>query len=354
MNLTSFHNLLHAYYQCRTKKRLKPSSAAFEFYMEKGIIELERKLQDRSYSPQKFSVFVVTEPKIREIFAAGFSDRVVHHLLVNYLLPIFEPKFIFDSFACRVEKGTHFAIERLSRFLRQATLNNHKKIYYLQADIESFFPSIKHDILFDIIEKQVKNPYILWLTRVIIYHDCTEKPIKKGQLSLFSKVPAHKSLFYVPKGQGLPIGNLTSQFFANVYLNELDQYVKRVLHARWYARYMDDFLIIHSDKTYLHSLENEIALFLKEKLHLDLSQRKVVLSDVKAGVPFVGYRIFYDHILVRGNTLTHIQRKLKKREKAYKHGSLSTSKLRSSKASVYGHIHHSNGFYLRQKMKIWR
>ncbi len=349
MDITSFHNILHAYHKCRRKKRLKPSSSAFEFYMEKEIIELEQKLKDKSYAPKKFSVFVVTEPKIREIFAAGFSDRVVHHFLVDYLLPIFEPKFIFDSFACRAGKGTHFAIERLSHFLRQITVNSNKKAYYLQADVKSFFPSINHDILFTIIKKQINNPYILWLTKIIIYHDCTQQPIKKGQLSLFNKVPAHKSLFYVPKGQGLPIGNLTSQFFANIYLNELDQYVKHQLKCKYYIRYVDDFVILHEDKDKLYQIKNEIEKFLHDKLALDLHPHKWKVQNVNNGIDALGYITKPTYKLVRKRVVKTLKRKLVKFQKV-KQEELDLDYVVTCINSYYAHFRHANSYKLRKHL----
>lgn len=214
-------------------------------------MNLERVLENRTYQPRRFSVFVVTEPKVREIFAADFCDRVVHHLLYHFLLPVFEPKFIFDSYACRQGKGTHRAVKRLLHFLRK-----NSKVY-LQADIKNFFCSINHDILFKLIQKHIKNPEILWLAKTVIYHDCTQYPTKKGQLSLFSQVPPQKSLFNIPKGQGLPIGNLTSQFFANLYLNELDQFVKHKLKCRYYIRYVDDFIILEESRKRLLAIKKE-------------------------------------------------------------------------------------------------
>ncbi|MBU4257662.1 reverse transcriptase/maturase family protein [Patescibacteria group bacterium] len=257
------------------------------------------------------TTFVVTEPKIREIFAADFRDRIVHHLLYNCLVPVWEPKFIFDSYACRKSKGTHKAsIIRLRQFLRKITANNRKNAFCLQADIKSFFTSINHDTLFNLIQKHTRNPDILWLLKTIIYHNPTKNPIKRGQLSLFNQVPPDKSLFHIPKNQGLPIGNITSQFFANVYLNELDQFVKHRLKAKYYIRYVDDFLILHQDLEILNKWRRQINHFLQEKLALKLHPKKQKIYPINQGIDFLGYVIKPTHILNRKRVVKALKIKL--------------------------------------------
>ena len=317
--------------------------------MESEIIDLERQLKNDTYTPQPFSVFVVTEPKIREVFAAGFKDRVVHHLLVTYLLPIFERKFIFDSYACRENKGTHAAVARLSQFLRKITANNHKKAYYLQADVKSFFPSMNHDILYNLITKQVKNPYIRWLTKIIIYHDCTQNPMKKGQLSLFSQVPPHKSLFNVPEGQGLPIGNLTSQFFANIYLDVLDQYVKHTLKCKYYIRYVDDFIILDRDKEKLYLLKKEIEVFLQQKLALELHPHKWKVDDVRNGIDTLGYVTKPSYTLVRRRVIKTLKKKLWEFQYT-KPEELDIAYVTSCVNSYYAHFRHADSYRLRKHL----
>ena len=349
MSFYSFYNLLLAYYQCRKKKRLTVSASRFEFYTEPEIIQLENKLKAKVYRPDRFSVFVVTEPKIREIFAAGFSDRVVHHLLINYLLPIFEPKLIYDSYACRKEKGAHHAIQRLSRFIQAATMNNTHTTYYLQADIKNFFPSMKHDILYNLLIKEVKNPVIRKLIKLIIYHDCTINPEKKGQLSLFEQVPPHKSLFNVPPGQGLPIGNLTSQFFANIYLNELDQYVKHTLKCKYYIRYVDDFIIVDKSKKNLYTFKEQIELFLKEKLALELHPDKWKVKNVKEGIDALGYVLKPTHILVRKRVVKTLKKKLYQ----FQHvppKQMDFPYVVSSVNSYYAHFRHADSYQLRKHL----
>lgn len=317
----------------------------FGFYLESNLWKLHRELETEQYLPSPYIYFMVHDPKERNVAAPAFRDRVVQHSLIDYIEPMFDKQFIFDSYACRKDKGTHLGLARIKKFLQAARsiYGPQTPLYCLRMDISKYFANISWNVLLPIIFRKITCPKTQNLIeKIVTFH----RFLNGGQLITDLVNPQAR--------KGLPIGNLTSQLFANMYLNELDQFVKRELRVRWYARYMDDFLIIHPDKTYLHTLEKEIRFFLEKTLHLNLSEKKVVLSDVKNGVPFVGYRIFYDHVQVRGDTLTHIQRKLKKRKKAYKHGSLSATKLRSSKASVYGHLHHANGFYLRQSMKIWK
>jgi len=210
-------------------------------------------------------------------------------------------------------------------------------------DISKFFANISWDVLIPVIFKTIT----CLQTRSLI-----EKIVTQHRCLNFLNAPF--DIISPRLRKGLPIGNLTSQLFANMYLNELDQFVKHTLHIRWYARYMDDFLIIHPDKNYLKTLEDQIREYLQEILHLTLSERKVILSNVKNGVPFVGYRIFYDHILIRGKTLSRMQKKLKRRRKAYKYGALSASSYRSSRASISGHIRHADSFHLRKKLALWK
>jgi len=179
---------------------------------------------------------------MREIFAADFRDRVVHHLLVGYLEPVYERMFIHDSYACRVGKGVHGGVTRLRSFLDKVTANGTIHAWYLKLDIRGFFMNIDKEILYRLVCSKTRRDSIRWLAARIIFHDCTRDYSFKGQLSLLDMIPPHKTLFKVPQGKGMPIGNLTSQFFANVYMNEFDNYVKRVLKVTHYIRYVDAIL----------------------------------------------------------------------------------------------------------------
>ena len=245
LKVFSFQSLLKAYYQCRKCKRKTINATKFEISFEKELLKLEWELKNHIYRPGRSICFVITDPKPREVFAADFRDRIVHHLLVNYLEPTWEKKFIYHSYSCHQNKGAHCAIKNLKRFSTQISGNFSKSAYYLQVDISTFFMSLKKDVLFNLIKRHIKHPDILWLTEQIIFQDPTKNFYQKSDSKLFQLIPSHKSLFKVPKNQGLPIGNLTSQFFANVYLNELDQFAKHQLKIKCYVRYVNDAIFLH-------------------------------------------------------------------------------------------------------------
>ena len=286
---------------------------------EKELLKLERELQDHTYKPGRSICFVVTDPKPREIFAADFRDRVVHHLLVNYIELIWEKKFIHHSYSCRQNKGAHRAVKDLKRFLRKVTASSESPLgtlmkrepaYYLQADVSAFFMSLRKDILFNLIRRHLKNSELLWLAESIIFQDPTENFYYKGDFRLHRLIPDHKSLFKIPKNQGLPIGNLTSQFFANVYLNELDQFIKHDLKCRYYLRYVDDIILLNQDANQLKLWQWQIDNFLQEKLKLHLHPQKSTLQPIHRGMNFVGFIVKPKYNLVRNRTVKKFKSKL--------------------------------------------
>jgi RNA-directed DNA polymerase len=294
---------LKAYYQCRRSKRKSVSAAKFELNFEKELLMLEYELKNKIYQPGKYVCFAIAEPKIREVWAADFRDRVVHHLLVNYLEPVWEKKFIFHSYACREKKGAHKAISYLKKSIDP-------KLSFLQVDIQSFFVSIDKNILLAIIKKHIANPDILWLAEKIIFQDPTINFRVKGDIELLRSIPSHKSLMGNSIFRGLPIGNLTSQFFANVYLNELDQFIKHRLKCRHYFRYMDDLLLLHPDKNQLIFWRNEISNFIENNLKLKLHPKKQILQPTKNGINFCGYIVKPEYSLIRRRTVKTLKNKL--------------------------------------------
>ena len=314
----TYKNLHKAYLECRKRKSMSFYAMKFNENLEENLLKLEKQLQTRTYRPGSSIAFIVEKPKIREIFAADFRDRVVHHLLYNYLSPIFEKTFIYDSWACRKGKGTHKAMLRLREFAgkleRERAMTNQN--FYLKMDIKSFFTSIDQQILYSLVAKRVKNPEILWLSEVIIFHDCVRdaQPKIQSQPSLFAKLPADKSLFTAQKGKGLPIGNLTSQFFANVYMNEIDQFVKHILKAKYYIRYVDDFLILDSDIKNLERCRDKIGEFARDKLQLRVHPGKQFIRQIDSGVDFVGYVVRSDYVLIRKRIVGEWRRKLERTE----------------------------------------
>ncbi len=300
--LFNFQNLYKAYLDCRKHKRKTHQAAKFEIDFESELLKLTQELQRHTYKPGTSVCFAITDPKLREVWAANFRDRVVHHLLVSYLEPIWERMFVFHSYACRQTKGAHKAV----RYLKKIIAPN---LSFLQVDIQSFFVSIDKNILFSLVKKHVKNPEILWLTEKNIFHDPTKNYIARGDLKLLQSVPPHKSLFG-KKDKGLPIGNLTSQFFANLYLNELDQFIKHSLKCHYYFRYMDDLLLLHSSKEQLLHWQKEIEIFLKANLKLKLHPKKQILRPTMTGIDFCGYIIKPEYTLIRRRTVKKLKTKL--------------------------------------------
>jgi len=332
----------------------------FEINAEENILRLEKGLRNRTYHPSRSILFFVKKPKLREIFAADFRDRVVHHILVGYLEPLFEKIFIYDSYSCRKDKGTHRAVMRTQSFIRKVSKGGKIRAYYLQLDIKSFFININKEILFSLIKKRTNNKNILWLAEKLIFHDCTRSYILKDNKELFKELAPGKSLFGKENKKGLPIGNLTSQFFANVYLNELDQFIKHNLRCRYYLRYTDDFVLLDSSKERLLSWMEEIGQFLEDRLRLELNSKRIKLQPVSNGVDFLGYIIRRDYILVRKRVVNNMNTRLRYFEdcrtargriyptptKGLDYKMLEG--LRSSLQSYLGHFRWANSYRLRE------
>ncbi|MGI5826096.1 MAG: RNA-directed DNA polymerase [Patescibacteria group bacterium] len=248
---------------------------------------------------------------------------------------------IFDCYACRMNKGTHFAAQRVKKFLQaaRATVGKNSDAFVLQCDIKKFFPSVSWKVLLEIVKKTITDPKTLDLIQRIVtthYAFC-------GKMV---KLEPNAAIVSVSDARGLPIGNLTSQLFANVYLNELDHFVKEKLREKWYGRYMDDFFVISGDKDHLRLVREKIRCFLKEKLDLDLHPRKVNIQKVSQGVSFVGYRIFYDHMLIRGSTLLRMQKRLKRKISLCQRGKVEKERLQATVNSLKGHLQHANTWRL--------
>ena len=237
-DLYAFAALWRQYRACRRNKRNTYNALAFEVDAEAKLLALQQELRAHTYRPGRSICFITAGPKPREVFAADFRDRVVHHLLVSHQEAICEPRFIHDSFACRPGKGTLAASDRLMQFLRRVTHNGQRPAWALKLDVASFFPSIHKETLFEILRRHVPHVELVWLTRTLLFHDPTTdyRFYARGRRipapgSEGYPVPERKSLFGKDNVRGLPIGNLTSQFWANAYLNELDQFLKRTLRC---------------------------------------------------------------------------------------------------------------------------
>jgi RNA-directed DNA polymerase len=339
--ISSFENLLNSYYLARRGNSDKNMALDFSFNLEGYISKLSWELKSGRYIPMPYKYFVVHEPKTRNIAAPHFRDRVVQHSLVSMIEPVFEKKLIFDCYACRVDKGTHFAAKRVRKFLQAArsTKGRNSQIYILQCDIKKFFPSVSWQVLLEIIKKTVTDPKTFDLIKKIV-------TIHRAFCGKAIKLDPDVAIVSTKDKRGLPIGNLTSQIFANVYLNELDHFVKESLREKWYGRYMDDFFVISESKDHLRAVREEVRSFLREKLDLSLHPQKVNIQNVNQGVSFVGYRIFFDHVLIRGKTLLRMQKRLKLKTLKLKKGKIKEEELHATVNSLKGHLQHANSWRL--------
>jgi len=285
-----FENLVQAYLDCRRTKRTSASAQAFESMAEHNLYQLYEELKDGSYQPGRSICFVITHPKPREVWAARFRDRIVHHLLYNHIAPRFHSRFLADSCACIPGRGTLYAAQRLESQVRSHTQNWSRPAHYMKCDLANFFVSIDKAVLLKQLQRQVTEPWLMSLAATILMHDPRHDVEVRGNRQELALVPPHKSLFNAPDGHGLPIGNLSSQFFANVLLDDLDQFAKHQLQAPHYVRYVDDFVLLHDSPQWLNRAREQIEGKLSE-LHLQLNPRKTVLQPVARGIDFVGHLV---------------------------------------------------------------
>lgn len=278
--------LILSYYCARANKRNTHSQVRFERDLISNLLELYHDLLSFRYRVGRSMCFIIERPVKREVFAASFRDRIVHHLLYRYLSPVFEPRFIYDSYSCRVGKGTLFGIERLEHHIRSVSRNYTQPCWVLKLDLEGYFMHINRSCLYDIVVtglrakgKHLQEEYALmeYLLRQVIFNEPTKGCYRKGPLSDWDGLPPSKSLFMAPEGCGLPIGNLTSQLFSNIYLNVFDQFVKRELKCRHYGRYVDDFYVVGANPRELLALIPRMSSFLTDRLGLTLHPRKIFL-----------------------------------------------------------------------------
>lgn len=314
-------DLFQAYFDARKNKRNTFNQLAFEKYFEANIFALSNEIIEYKYQPKPSICFVVNNPVKREIFAADFSDRVVHHLMYNYISPIFEKTFINDSYSCRVGKGTHYGIKRIDHFIRSCSQNYKQDCYILKLDIKGYFMAINKILLFkkvktELIKQKRKIafdlPLIVYLIEKTIFSDPTQNCIVKSAKNDWHDLPKSKSLFYSKTYCGLPIGNLTSQLFGNIYMNEFDHWVKQSLGIKYYGRYVDDFILIHNNKEYLKSLIEPIRKYLLCNLQLELHPKKIYFQHHSKGVKYLGAVIKPYRIYIANRTKGNFYQAIKK------------------------------------------
>lgn len=330
-DIVSSENLFAAWDKFKIGKRSKIDVQKFEQGLETHIFQLQRNLQNKSYKHDPYTSFYIHDPKQRHIHKASVRDRVVHHAVYRVLLPIFEPRFISNSFSCRIDKGTHRGIRAFNKMTNQESKNYTRRCFVLKCDIRSFFESIDHDVLMRILEKKIKDADTLWLLREIVASHYSSR------LSVFSY-------------KGLPIGNLTSQLFANVYLNDFDQFIKQDLRIKHYARYTDDFVIVSQNKTYLESLIPKFEQFLRDNLGLELHPKKVTIRKIEKGVDFLGFVSLPHHRTLRTKTKKRMFRRIEAKVLEYNQGNLGKDNLEQSLQSYLGVLSHGNTYKLRQKL----
>jgi len=331
-SICTFENLYLAYQKARKGKRKNANVARFEVNLEAELFRLQEELLTQQYCPGRYHTFMIYDPKERMISAAPFRDRVVHHALCNIIEPILEPTFIHDTYANRKGKGTHAAVHRCQKFAR-------KYPYVLKCDIRKYFPSIDHAILKQLIRRKIKCQQTLQLIDLIIDRSNPQLPIKDYH--------AGDDLFAITRRKGLPMGNLTSQFFANLYLSPLDHFVKEALGIKGYIRYVDDFLLFGKEKQGLHRAKQKVINFLSSHLRLYLHLHKSQIFPSSQGIPFLGQYIFHNYRLIRKENIRRFYRRTKHRIKRFYQRHLSSEKLAQQLQSWFGHIGQADSHGLR-------
>ena len=331
--ICSFDNLVSASRKAQRGKRFQAAVAQFNFHLEKELYRLQAELQTQTYRPGPYYEFHVYEPKLRKISAAPYRDRVVHHALCNVIEPIFDPTFIFDSYACRKGKGTHKAVDRFTEFSRKNT-------YVLKCDIKKYFPSIDHEVLKTQLRRKIRDAQVLWLLDLIV-------DSSNPQEYVHEYFEGDDLLTVLNRRRGIPIGNLTSQFFANIYLNGFDHFVKEVLRCRYYIRYMDDFVVLEKDKARLHEVKHEMEDYLAQ-LRLKLHTDKCQVFPIKDGTDFLGYQIFPTHRRLRPSSVRRARRRLRVLREDYDSGKISWADVNHSVQSWLGHVKHADTYGLRR------
>ena len=316
--LILIENLFQAWSEFRKGKRKRKDVQAFERNLEDNLFDLHYKLKSKTYQHGTYHSFYVQDPKQRHIHKAKVADRVVHHLLYKYLYQTFDKTFIYDSYSCRLDKGTHKGIRRLEKFTRIVSKNYSRQCWALKLDIKKFFASVDNQTLTKNLEKKIQDQDILWLLSEVI--------------NSFPK--------------GMPLGNITSQVFANIYMNELDQFIKHKLRVKYYLRYADDLIILSSCSNDLNQWIKQIEQFLKRNLKLELHPSKIIIRKLDWGIDFLGYIVLPHYILPRTKTKKRIFKKLKSKVCCN-----DSYHFNQSVQSYLGYLSHANAYKVQQELR---
>lgn len=333
----AWENLLLAWRKARKGKRGQVPAATFEFNAAENLLTIQEELRTQTYQPGHYVSFTIHEPKRRLISAAPFRDRVVHHALCNVIEPLFERRFIADSYANRKGKGTHAALDRCQAFARLYR-------YVLQCDVQQFFPAIDHTILLASLQRVIVDPAVLWLCQTIltsgvgVLTDAYDMVYFPGD-----------DLFALQRPRGLPIGNLTSQFWGNVYLNQLDHFVKRELKCKAYLRFVDDFLLFGDDKATLWHWRQAVIGYMAS-LRLTLHEARCQPRPVTEGMPFLGFVVYQYHRRIKRRKGIAYRRRLRQLLADYQAGTLPLSKLTASVQGWINHMRYGQTYGLRRQL----
>ncbi len=337
--LCSYENLLLAYEKARKGKTKKNYVIEFEKDLDFNLKILQFELINKIYSPRKLKLFIIRDPKTRKICKSNFRDRIIHHAIVNILEPIYEKIFIYDSYASRKNKGQHKALERFHEFKRKVALNG-KKLrgvkdnnyvcgYCLKCDIKKYFDNVDHNVLINILKKKIKDEDVIWLIKQIL--DNHLNPIN---------------------GRSMPLGNYTSQFFANVYLNELDYFAKHKLKIKYYIRYVDDFVVLNNNKEILEYYKEEINKFINDNLLIKLHENKSKIIPLHKGAIFLGFRNFYHYILLKKSNLEQFKNNLKNWREMMNEKLITNIEVEFKIDGWKAHANHGNSHNLIKRLAI--
>lgn len=325
-------NLFYAWEEFKRGKGHKKDILAFEKNLESEIFKLCRELKTGVYKHGDYESFFISDPKRRHIHKAIVRDRILHHAIMGVLYPLYDKTFIYNSFSCRIEKGVHKGVEALRSILYKASKNNTRNVYILKCDIEKFFDSINHEILLSILNSRIKDQELMNLLAKVI-----------------ESFVSNRSTFF--ERYGVPIGNLTSQLFANVYLDVFDQFIKHDLKVKHYARYTDDFVIVSESREYLLNLLPRIQLFLKDKLKIQMHPNKITITKFSHGIDYLGYVLFPYFTLVRKRTRQRALRKINEKILLYRQGEIPKDKLHATLMAYLGVFSHANAYRFSEKLK---
>lgn len=333
--IITFENLYEAHRKARKGKRYRPSVLTFSHNLETELLQLQRDLQTQTYCPGAYQTFEIKEPKVRLISAAPYRDRIVHHALCSVIAPLLEKTLIPDTYANREGFGSHRALRRFTEFYRSSS-------FVLQCDIKQYFPSIDHAILKQLIRRKIKCPETLWLIDKIIDNSNPQYPVNEH-------FPGDDLLTPLERRRGLPIGNLTSQTFANFYLSFFDHFVKEDLKIQKYLRYVDDFALFADDLETLQNARLRLEAYLAT-LRLKIHPIKSQISATYHGTNFVGYRVFPHHIRIRSTNLHQARKRLRRQLLSYHHQQLTQQALQMSLTSWFAHLSHANTWQFRYQI----